>query len=233
MKIANPEKRLRCFWGEVDNKHIKSMIPFVKGKNVLDVGCGYGSTTRLVSDTLHANCIGIDDSVEAIDAARSLFPGASFKVANCRELPFEDGYCDTIILRDTLHHLFEDPDYGRIKEELARVSHSGTVLIILDPNVNMLLRMLRFLSSHDDAVCTFDSALKFIEDLGFELQHGDFHTIYSLPISGGYVGLNFVPNWTWLYRVILGSERFSERIAKMLGLHKALCIRYLLVARKP
>lgn len=233
MKVTNPEKRLSMFYGRVDEKHIRSLLPYIKGKNVLDIGCGNGSTTDYIQKNLEdIKCIGIDDSQEEIDKANTLFPGNDFRVENAEKLGFEDGLFQTIVLRDALHHLYEEADYTKIKNELQRIASKDSRLIILDPNINFILKMARRLASHKDAECDFNTAIQLTRDLGFKITTIQFHTIYSLPLSGGYVGYNFVPNWKPLYGFILFTEKILEKIVSFLGLRKFFCWRYLIVAER-
>jgi ubiquinone/menaquinone biosynthesis C-methylase UbiE len=232
LKIARPEKRLSLFWGKVDEKNIKSFFPFIQGNNILDIGCGNGSTVNFVTKHLNCSCIGIDDNSNSISIARKLFPDCNFTVANCENLPFDDGYFDTIILRDTLHHLYQEADFEKVKKELNRISNRNTVFIIFDPNINFLLRMFRIFIYHKDAECTFEQAKNIISDFGCKIIHNEFNTIFSLPLSGGYVGINFVPQIKSLQSFILFMEEKCEKIINKLGLGKYFCLRYLIISQK-
>jgi len=217
------------FWGRVDEKHILSFLPFIRGENVLDVGCGNGSTTGYLAENGDFSCIGIDDDKEEIALAKKLFPGCDFRVMNCEELEFEDNYFNTIILRDVLHHLYEDADFEKVKKELQRVSANNGRLIILDPNIHFILKMMRLISSHRDAECKYETALEIMGDIDCKLIHKDFNTLYSLPLSGGYVGINFVPQVKIIQDIILGSEKFFEKLTNKLKLGRYFCWRYLIV----
>lgn len=229
MRISNPEKRLEKFWGRVDEKHIMSFFPFVKGRNVLDVGCGNGSTTGYLNQNGDFNCIGIDEDKEEIGLAKRLYPDCDFRLMNCEEMIFEDNYFETIVLRDVLHHLYEDADFEKVSKELVRVSGKNSRIIIFDPNVNFMLKTMRVISFHKDAGCNFETALKITDDIGYKLIHKSFNTLYSLPLSGGYVGINFVPQMRSIQQFILRSENFFERITNKLKLGRYLCWRYLIV----
>ncbi|PLX14188.1 MAG: hypothetical protein C0594_00375 [Marinilabiliales bacterium] len=233
MKIPNEEKRLRQFYGKVDDKHIHSFSRFLKGDKVLDIGTGLGSTTGYITNHYpEVSCLGVDMLEENIQKAKGFFPNAEFSVVNAEKMPFDNGAFTTIILRDVLHHLYEESDFDLVASEIKRVSSAGARLLILDPNVQMMLKFFRFISAHKDAECKFETALELLPKMGFTKKETTFHTLYSLPLSGGYVGVNFVPNIGFVQKSILGSERFFEKALNSVGLGRYLCWRYLIVADK-
>jgi SAM-dependent methyltransferase len=232
MKIIQPERRLKLFWGAVDKKMIRSFVPYLKGKEILDIGCGNGSTTDYINKNTDFSCTGIDDDTEAITNAKRLFPRNNFVLGKGERLPFDDGSFDTIILRDTIHHIWEEGDFEKAAAEIARVAKPDARLIIYDPNVNFVLRTLRRMSGHKDASCTFQTAVELLPRLGFKMTKKQFNTLFSLPLSGGYVWYNFVPNINWLYNFVLFSERVGEKIINGLGLGRSLCMRYLIIAER-
>lgn len=231
MKIVNPEKRLSQFWGKVDQKHVHSFVPFVSGQNILDMGCGFGTTTF----TLHQkgfNCIGIDYQQEAIDFCKKKYPTANFQCANAENLPFEDGYFSTVILRDALHHFYGEADFDKVKKEILRVSTKNATIIFFDPNVNFMLKTLRKVSFHDDEECQYEDAMRIVNDMNLTCSYSEFNTLFSLPLSGGYVGLNFVPDIVGIQNILLKVENLLEKLINKARLGRYLCWRYLIVSRK-
>ena len=229
MHINNPEKRLAKFWGRVDKKHIRSIAEFVKGECILDVGCGMGTTTGALN-TASVKCIGIDYDDKSLNVAKSLNPNGIFMNENCEKLSFSDNYFDTIILRDVLHHLTGESDFSKSKKELIRVAKPGARIIILDPNINFILKFARKIASHKDEECTYEEALKIVESMNGVVIHKNFHTIYSLPLSGGYVGTSFIPNINFIQNLILLSEKKVEKIINKLNMGRSFCWRYLIAA---
>ena len=231
MRIDHPEKRLQQFWGEVDKKHIASFSGFLIGKNVLDMGCGLGTTTAQITK-LGFNCFGIDYEPAAIEYCKKTFPHCRFQTANAEQLPFTDGYFDTVVLRDALHHFYGEADFHKIRKEISRVSKPNARIIFFDPNVNFMLRTMRKIAFHKDAECDYSIARKVMLEMNFRIIHSTFNTVYSLPLSGGYVGINFIPNIKFIQNFVLRTELFFERILNGLGLGRQLCWRYLLVGQK-
>jgi ubiquinone/menaquinone biosynthesis C-methylase UbiE len=230
MKINNPEKRLKKFWGLVDKKHIELIAEFIQGHNVLDMGCGLGTTTQFISHK-GFECIGIDYNSETIAYCKKTYPECNFLVADAEQLPFEDKKFDTIILRDALHHFYKEANFDKVKKEILRVGKEHARIIFFDPNINFILKIMRKISFHQDEECDFETAKEIMKELNGKIIHQSFNTVYSLPLSGGYVGLNFTPDISFIQNNILRSELFFERLFNKTGLGRQLCWRYLIAGQ--
>jgi len=231
MNIKNPDSRLQKFWGKVDLKHVTCIGSFVKGINVLDMGCGYGTTTNYLTKQ-NFNCIGIDYDLQTVEKAKKRFTNCNFLEANAEALPFENNYFDTIVLRDALHHFVGEADFDKVKKEILRVSKPNAIIIFFDPNVHFLLKTMRKLSNHIDEECKYEDAITIMDKLNCKVNHKSFNTIYSLPLSGGYVGINFVPNASFVHGFVLKTELFFEKIVNSLKLGRYLCWRYVIVGQR-
>jgi len=76
---------------------------------IADLGCGRGTTTRLLASRLPAAAIvAIDLSAAMLDTARGRLAGISCNVSHVRadihRLPFRDEYCDVIVAAFCLYH---------------------------------------------------------------------------------------------------------------------------------
>lgn len=231
MKIKNPQDRLSKFWGKVDHKHVNDIARHVRGKSVLDMGCGYGTTTAHLT-AAGFECTGIDYEPSVILAARERFPHCSFREANAESLPFESNSFDTVILRDALHHFYGEANFEKVKSEIKRVARKNARLIFFDPNVNFLLKTMRKISFHKDEECNYETARAIMKELGFEIIHSNFNTVYSLPLSGGYVGINLVPGIKPLHKMILRSETAFEKLVNKMRLGRYVCWRYNIVGER-
>ncbi len=68
-----------------------------RNKTLLDIGCGAGTTVKLIAPRVR-EAWGIDPSRRLIEIAKENAPdNAHFKVADGRNLPFEDGRFDVVI----------------------------------------------------------------------------------------------------------------------------------------
>ncbi|MGI8426579.1 MAG: glycosyltransferase [Actinomycetota bacterium] len=106
---------------------------FAKGKRVLDVACGSGYGSQLLSQGGARSVAGVDRSPEAITYS-SKHHGSKqcrFVVGDAVRLPFEDDQFDLIVSFETIEHLAEHEDF---LTELARVLDKTGMLIISSPN---------------------------------------------------------------------------------------------------
>lgn len=113
------------------------------GKNVLEYGCGPGSSAFLIAKT-GAQVQGIDISETAIDRARVVEEdrklGVTFQVMNAEELAFEEETFDMICGSGILHHLQLDKAYA----EISRTLKPGGSAVFLEPlGHNFLINMYR------------------------------------------------------------------------------------------
>jgi SAM-dependent methyltransferase len=232
VQVERPERRLRGFWGAVDRKHNAAMRAHVAEGPVLDVGCGYGTLTTAITRDDGLACVGVDLDEASLAVARARCPECRFEHAGAATLPFGDASFTTIVLRDALHHLVNEPDWPATGRELRRVMRPGGRVVVLDPNITAILRLGQRLARHEDEACTVERAAAELGTLGFEVTHTEFNTLFSLPASGGYVGVKLVPDWPWLHRLLLSVEAGLERVLRPTGLPKRLAWRYLLIAER-
>lgn len=230
---SDPSYRLNLFWGRVDQKQIDSFLPYIKRGRVLDLGCGLGNTSKLLSSNSGLEIVGLDYSQEEITKAKNIFPDLNIVFGNAEDMPFERESFDTLVLKDSLHHFYQEADFQKVSSEINRVLKPGGRLIFLDPNVNAMIKFLRNLSGHADAECHFEEAIEIVNDLRYAIIKKDFHTLFSLPLSGGYVYKNFIPHNHTLYNILINAENIIEKPINALNLGRYLCWRYLIVSEKP
>lgn len=101
----------------------------LRGRRVLDLGCGTGALAAALERQEAARVWGVDRSPEMAAAARA--NGVHAKVASAERLPFKDGWFDRAVSRMAVH-LFDRP---RAFAELRRVlSPDGRVVVAtMDP----------------------------------------------------------------------------------------------------
>ncbi len=99
---------------------------------VLDVGCGTGTTDKLLVDKCKS-LSGVDVSEEMLVEARRNVPGVDYRFYDGAELPFEDGCFDVVLAICVLHHV-EPPQRPGFVAELARVVRPGGLVTIFEHN---------------------------------------------------------------------------------------------------
>jgi len=118
--------------------HIESYLylsGLVKGKKVLDLGCGLGYGSRILADSAES-VIGADVSSESIETAskKYLCTKLSYRCvppADIKPLPFEDESFDVIVTFQVLEHL-ADPKF--FISQLKRILKKDGILFIATPN---------------------------------------------------------------------------------------------------
>jgi SAM-dependent methyltransferase len=95
----------------------------------LDSGCGTGALTLALAP-LVGEVVGVDPSLEYLEAARSVAPAnARFVEGDATRLPFEYGMFDIVGCLRLLHHV-RRPEL--VVSELARVTRPGGRLLVMD-----------------------------------------------------------------------------------------------------
>lgn len=113
--------------------------PICKGKRVLDVACGEGYGSRLLSEWGAASIFGIDVSSEAIDKARQIFHASNvtYIVGDACRLPEASlgGEFDIICSFETIEHV-DQPE--ALLRSIAALMSPECVVLISAPNDTIL-----------------------------------------------------------------------------------------------
>ena len=103
----------------------------LRGRQVLDVGCGRGGTVALLADLYEAEATGVDLSPEAIGFCRRTHrsPHVRFEVGDAEHLPLDDRSFDAVTNIESSHTY---PNLRAFYAEVARVLKSGGVFLYTD-----------------------------------------------------------------------------------------------------
>jgi len=102
-------------------------------QRIVDVGCGDGSATSLVSDLSARNTvIGVDWSATALARARARGLLVVQGGVDSSGLPLPDGCADVVIMSELIEHLV---DTDSAVDEIRRVLRPGGVLLLSTPNL--------------------------------------------------------------------------------------------------
>lgn len=109
------------------------VLPLVAGKMVLDVACGEGYGSALMSRTA-AQVTGVDISIDAIAHGKSAYadrPNLRFVEGTCTSLPFDAASFDVVVSFETIEHIHEQAEF---LDEVRRVLKPDGVLIVSSPD---------------------------------------------------------------------------------------------------
>ncbi|MDF3067921.1 MAG: hypothetical protein K0R38_3522 [Polyangiaceae bacterium] len=182
--------RLDGFYGRVDERLNERVARSVVGESVLDIGCGFGSLTEHLRKR-GFKATGIDLLAEGIAAGKARYPQADLRVAASEELDFAPATFDTVVLKDTIHHIYDEGDIASFLQSVRRIARKR--LVVLDPNPMPTLLLARKLIGHVDPVCGPKDAKRVVEDAGFKVSSVSYSDIFAFPLSGGYVGPVLLP----------------------------------------
>ncbi|MBA2741621.1 MAG: class I SAM-dependent methyltransferase [Actinobacteria bacterium] len=214
---AETINRLDGPYGFVDRRANEQIAAQVRGDSALDLGCGFGSLV----DHLRRrgfDVVGVDLLDDQVVAGRKRFPDADLRVIAAGTLPFADGRFDTVILKESLHHLAAEGDIDVAMAEVTRVARRR--VIVFEPNPSIPLRIGRTLIGHVDPTCPPEMAREILERAGLQIVHVGYSDALAFPLSGGYVG-----------RPILGGRvlfRLDDALLRIFG--RSVAWRYLMVA---
>jgi ubiquinone/menaquinone biosynthesis C-methylase UbiE len=110
-------------------KLIAGHLGDLRGKRVLDVGCGKGRFARVFHEQQpEAELWGLDISEEML---RFVPSGIQTRAGSMTGLPFEDGFFDVAYATESLEHAVE---IGKAVSEMCRVVKAGGRIAIIDKN---------------------------------------------------------------------------------------------------
>jgi SAM-dependent methyltransferase len=99
----------------------------LRGKRVLDVGCGTGALAAALAETAAAKVWGVEPSAEMLAVAKARVPvGVGLKRGRAEELPFRDAWFDGVVY-SLVVHLIDRPSAFA---EAARVLVPGGRIVI-------------------------------------------------------------------------------------------------------
>lgn len=107
-----------------------SLLKNIKGKKILDLGCGTGIYTKILKKR-GAVVSGIDLSPKMIDIAKHHIKGVDFRVGSAYRLPYESGTFD-MVLASLVIHYFSNLD--KAFREIRRVLRKDGIFIFSTDN---------------------------------------------------------------------------------------------------
>lgn len=105
---------------------------FAQGKRILDIACGEGYGSRLLS-TVAESVVGVDISDLTLRHAKQNYQADNleFIQGDCRDLPFADGEFDLVVSFETLEHVVE---HRTVLRQFHRVLKDSGILVLSTPD---------------------------------------------------------------------------------------------------
>jgi len=100
-ELKNGEKLPHRF---VEKPAMRSVLPDLKGKHVLMLGCGTGEESLLLEEYGCTDMIGLDLSAESVRLANETYPNYEFISGDMHHLPFTDKAFDFVYSSLTVHY---------------------------------------------------------------------------------------------------------------------------------
>lgn len=110
---------------------VRAVASPLRGKAVLDVGCGEGGFAALLANE-GADVVGLDPNAEAVARARAAVPAARFDQGVAEALPYDGRSFDAVVFVNALHHV-PVPAMAEALREAARVLRPDGALIVIEP----------------------------------------------------------------------------------------------------
>ena len=115
-------------------KRYEFALPWCRGAEVLDAGCGVGYGSAFLSEAAE-RVVGVDRDEPAIAYARARYggPNVEFQVGDVAALDLPDTSFDAVCAFETIEHL---DDAGAFVGEVARVLRPGGVFLVSTPRAD-------------------------------------------------------------------------------------------------
>lgn len=123
--LETPQHRIQAFT-HVHESILKQNVP---GRDVLDVGCGWGRMALTMS-RMAKSYVGVDFVSELVDMARTALPNLEFHVADARRLPFPDQRFDVVTAIACATSF--DAVFDEVLREFKRVLRPGGIVLFLE-----------------------------------------------------------------------------------------------------
>lgn len=114
----------------LEERYLKRMLPDIRGRDVLDAGCGSGRWLNHLASGEPRTLKGIDASEEMLGAARARsIPRAELYCGHCESTPFENNDFDLVLLSFVLGYI---EGVESLAPEIDRIARDNCDLFISD-----------------------------------------------------------------------------------------------------
>ncbi len=167
MKLNDPDGYRTCTEGDVIRQH-----PDLRGKRILELGCGAAWMTRLLVEQLQPVEV-VATEVDRIQHQKNLaindLPQVRFSYGGAESIDAEDGSFDAVFMFKSLHHVPAE-DMDRALGEIHRVLRPGGLAYFSEPvywgEFNALLSL--FHDEKEVRKLAFDTLCRAVDSGRFE-----------------------------------------------------------------
>ena len=166
-----------------------ALLPYVnRGDRILDLCCGTGTLTILLSKLLYSDCniFGVDISHGQIAQAKKKLgensENLSFDVMDAKSLNFKDGNFDIVIISAALHEMDKDERLN-VLCEIYRVLKNGGIFLIFEhhePSKSFLRIAYNFYLGYPEKLLSHSSEMQ--RNILMELKRSNFKIISQTPV---------------------------------------------------
>ena len=127
-KYAEMERSKKGLSGAGEWHELRKLMPDLKGKTVLDLGCGYGWHCKYAAENGAEGVTGIDISHKMLAKAKEINsdPVIEYRCAAMEDLSFEEGSFDAVISSLAFHYV---RDFGELVKNIRRWLKRGGDLV--------------------------------------------------------------------------------------------------------
>ncbi len=161
----------------------------LRGKRILDIGCGTGGCATFIHERFApASIVGVDVEPGVVEKANAMASAAgidgvvSFRAVEPGPLPFDDDAFDVVFSKDSIVHI---SDKHALAREIHRVLAGGGVFAASDWMKGDDLPPTRELVAYEE-----------IEGLGFGLASPDVY--FAALRAAGFASITYVDRTPWL-----------------------------------
>jgi len=158
-------------WGQIyfELPFFQRMGLDIRGKDVLEIGCGNGHGGYLLNQLQPKSYIGLDVMPEQIEIARRKYPQYQYILQDATDLSqFADASNDVVIIFGVLHHI---PEWRKTIDEIARVLKPNGQLFLEEPRgVDLKYFDLFFRWGHPNTDFGLNALEEHLKSRGFQFQ---------------------------------------------------------------
>ncbi len=179
----------------------------VKNSEVLDYGCGVGSSIEKIVKYNPKKIFGIDISEVSINKAKErakrISANISYQVDNCEKTKFHDNTFDIVYGTGILHHL----QFNKCLDEIFRILKSNGTLVFIEPlGTNPIINLYRKLTPKSRSIDEHplvNKDFEYIKDKfsEFKVSYYGFLTLVFFPFYKN-------PNSSKVYKMLSKLDDF-------------------------